>query len=156
MAEVHNAAYSGDLRVAVSSLAAIEPERMPVDRLFEELQRVKQYACSRASGTWRLHLAPDVDDPAVLRTFYHDHLAFVGGRGCTDPWKMMMIKTDGAVIPSHGRCYDFPVGNVTDQALRDIWNGSRFVEFRQTLRRAGGSLPACARCCGVIGKPIDA
>jgi hypothetical protein len=44
------------------------------------------------------------------------------------------------------------VGNVTEQALPDIWNGPRFLQLRSTLKEAGGTLPACARCCGVIGK----
>ena len=66
---------------------------------------------------------------------------------------MMMIRTDGTVIPAHGRCYNFPVGNVTERPLPELWNNTRFRTFRQTLREAGGTLPACARCCGVIGKP---
>ena len=46
-----------------------------------------------------------------------------------------------------------PVGNVNDQPLDVLWNGPLLRRFRRTLLDAGGSLPACARCCGVIGKP---
>jgi hypothetical protein len=66
-----------------------------------------------------------------------------------------MVKTDGTVIPAHGRCYNVPVGNLTERPLADVWNGARFQAFRKTLRDAGGTLPACARCCGVIGKPRE-
>jgi MoaA/NifB/PqqE/SkfB family radical SAM enzyme len=112
---------------------------------------VKSYA--RARKSLPLSITPDARDPSVLQTFYQNHLKFVGGSKCTDPWKLMMIKTDGTVIPAHGRCYNFPVGNATQQPLTEIWNSPRFIEFRQILKRAGGTLPACARCCGVIGKP---
>mgnify|MGYP001301817469 CR=1 FL=1 len=54
----------------------------------------------------------------------------------------MMVKTDGIVIPAHGRCYDFPVGNLTDTPLEELWNNARFLEFRKLLKHAGGTLPA--------------
>jgi MoaA/NifB/PqqE/SkfB family radical SAM enzyme len=156
MADTHNASYDGDLRVVPSCQSAIDPAQMPVEDLFDELQQVRRYVQARGADAPRLHIAPDANDPATLRLFYQDHLTFVGDRRCTDPWKMMMIKTDGTVIPAHGRCYDYPVGNVTGTPLTSIWNGPRFLEFRRTLRDAGGALPACARCCGVIGKPRNA
>jgi Fe-coproporphyrin III synthase len=156
MAEVHNAQYDGDLSVVRSNLGDIQPEEMPVAILWEELQRVKAYARDRSADPARrfprVSITPDVTDVDLLDTYYREHLTFVGGRNCTDPWKLMMIKTDGTVIPAHGRCYNFPVGNVTEQTLPDIWNGARFLQLRSTLREAGGTLPACARCCGVIGK----
>jgi MoaA/NifB/PqqE/SkfB family radical SAM enzyme len=159
MAEAHNAQYNGDWRVVRSNLGDIQPEQMPVVELWEELQRVKAYARDRSGDRAQrfplVSITPDVSNPDMLQTYYRDHLTFAGGRNCTDPWKLMMIKTDGTVIPAHGRCYNFPVGNMTEQALPDIWNSPRFVEFRSTLKGAGGTLPACARCCGVIGKKPD-
>jgi MoaA/NifB/PqqE/SkfB family radical SAM enzyme len=152
MASAHNAQYDGDLRVVRSNLGSIEPERIPLDALWDELQRVKAYA--RAHPSLSLPITPDAAQPSILRTYYQDHLRFVGGRRCTDPWQLMMIQTDGTVIPAHGRCYNFPLGNLQQQPLAEIWNNERFRQFRQTLYRAGGTLPACARCCGVIGKPV--
>jgi MoaA/NifB/PqqE/SkfB family radical SAM enzyme len=153
MATIHNARYGGDLRVVRSNLGDIAPEQIPVDALWDEIERVKAHARERASKCPPLDIVPDPSDQSVLRRYYQNHQEFVGGRNCTDPWKLMMIKTDGTVIPAHGRCYNFPVGNVNEQSLPDIWNSARFVEFRHTLKNSGGSLPACARCCGVIGKP---
>jgi len=156
MAAAHNARFDGDLKVVRSNLGEIAPEEMPIETLWRELVRVKEYVRLRgadhAHGFPKISITPDVAEQRRLETYYRDHLAFVGGRSCTDPWKLMMIKTDGTVIPAHGRCYNFPVGNVTKRPLEDIWNGARFVELRTTLKRAGGTLPACARCCGVIGK----
>jgi MoaA/NifB/PqqE/SkfB family radical SAM enzyme len=159
MADVHNAQVEGelrelpDLRVVRSNLGDIAPEQMPVEVLWAELERVRAYARAQGPAFPPLHMVPDAPGPALLERFYREPLAFVGGRQCSDPWKLMMVKTDGTVIPAHGRCYNFPVGNVTEQPLATIWNGPRFVSFRQALQGAGGTLPACARCCGVIGKP---
>jgi MoaA/NifB/PqqE/SkfB family radical SAM enzyme len=155
MADAHNARYGGDLTVTRSNLGEIEPAEMPVETLWAELRRVKAYAREQGPGFPELIFTPDAPDDegaALLHTFYREHSTFVGGRACTDPWKLMMVKTDGTVIPAHGRCYNFPVGNLNDRPLAELWNGDRFVEFRRTLLDAGGTLPACARCCGVIGK----
>jgi Fe-coproporphyrin III synthase len=69
---------------------------------------------------------------------------------------MMMVKTDGTVIPAHSRCYNYPVGRVQDTPLPQIWNNARYAGFRRLLHGAGGTLPACTRCCGVVGKPLAA
>src|SRR5207244_2843294 len=70
MADVHNALYDGDLRVAPSSLQAIDPDRMPWEAMFEEVRRVKAHAQSKAAGSPRIRFAPDASDPEILRTFY--------------------------------------------------------------------------------------
>ena len=59
------------------------------------------------------------------------------------------------MIPAQNRCYNFPIGNIQTTPLSDLWNHERFRGFRQTLQRAGGTLPACARCCGIIGKESE-
>jgi MoaA/NifB/PqqE/SkfB family radical SAM enzyme len=153
MARAHNARYGGDLAVVPSSLGTMDPADFETGAIWAELERVRAYARSRGRAFPALTIIPDFAGREGLDTFYREPLTFVGGRHCTDPWKMMMIKTDGAVIPSHGRCYNFPVGNIQTSPLPDLWNNDRFRTFRQTLRQAGGTLPACARCCGVIGKP---
>ena len=65
---------------------------------------------------------------------------------------MMLIETDGSVVPAHGRCFHTIMGRVTDEPLNDTWNSPRLAGFRKVLKEHGGTLPACARCCGVIGK----
>jgi hypothetical protein len=45
------------------------------------------------------------------------------------------------------------VGRIPDTSLVAVWNNARYTAFRHLLHDAGGSLPACTRCCGVIGKP---
>ena len=43
------------------------------------------------------------------------------GRSCGDAFRALMIKSDGRVIPAHGRCYDVTVGNLhRNESARDL------------------------------------
>jgi hypothetical protein len=76
----------------------------------------------------------------------------VAGNFCSDPWNMVMIQTNGDVIPAHGRCFNTIAGNLSSQPLQRIWNGPVMVDFRRLLKREGGLLPACTRCCGCFDR----
>jgi MoaA/NifB/PqqE/SkfB family radical SAM enzyme len=155
MAAAHNARYHGDLAVVRSNLGEIDPASFDTAGLFDELERVRAYARSRGPGFPALVLVPDVTSIRTLDTFYREPRTFVSGRRCTDPWELMMVRTDGTVIPAHGRCFNFTVGRIDETPLPSIWNSDRFMGLRRTLLEAGGTLPACSRCCGVIGKPVS-
>ena len=70
---------------------------------------------------------------------------------CRRPWTLMYFTATGRVLPCciapfsmHG--YDsFTLGDATQQSLREIWNGDRYVDFRTSLM---SSQPprACANC----------
>jgi len=152
MAAAHNALFGGELPVSASNVGPMDLAAIDVERLWAAVQQLKAYARGRA-GFPPLTVVPDFASPEALRVFYREPLRFVGGRACTDPWRMLMVRSDGSVIPAHGRCYEVPVGNVGERPLAELWNAPALRGFRQRLRAAGGSLPACARCCGVIGKP---
>lgn len=156
MAQAHNASYDGDLAVARSNLGVMEPAAFDTGAIWAELERVRAYVASRTAPFPTVTITPNLASQQSVDTFYREPLTFVSGSRCADPWKMMMIKTDGTVIPAHSRCYNFSIGSIQTSSLYDLWNNDRFRTFRQTLRRAGGTLPACARCCGVLSKPLPA
>jgi MoaA/NifB/PqqE/SkfB family radical SAM enzyme len=70
---------------------------------------------------------------------------------CRRPWTLMYFTATGRALPCciapfsmHG--YDsFTLGDATQQSLREIWNGERYVDFRASLM---SSQPprACANC----------
>ena len=152
MAQAHNADYGAELSVARSNLGVMDPAAFDTDAIWAELQRAQAYVSAHRAAFQSVTFTPDLASRESVETFYREPLTRVGGPGCSDPWRMMMIKTDGAVIPAHSRCYNFPVGNIQTSSLYDLWNSDRFRGFRQTLHRAGGTLPACSRCCGVLSK----
>jgi len=67
---------------------------------------------------------------------------------------MIMIDSDGEAIPVHGRCFRFPIANIRNRSLAEIWRHPKLAEMRRALHRAGGLLPACSRCCSGFGGAI--
>jgi MoaA/NifB/PqqE/SkfB family radical SAM enzyme len=150
MAHTHNLAHGGTLAVRRSSLGAMDPDRFDPDLVWSELEAIRGEAASWPAT--RITLTPDFEDAAEVVRYYREPETFVGTRRCRDPWRMAMVRSDGTLLPAHGRCYHVPLGNVTQASLADLWNGPALRGFRRTLQAGGGSLPACARCCGVIGR----
>ena len=70
---------------------------------------------------------------------------------CRRPWSLMYFTATGRALPCciapfsmHG--YDsFTLGDATQQSLRDIWNGDRYVDFRANLMSPTPPR-ACANC----------
>ena len=70
---------------------------------------------------------------------------------CRRPWTLMYFTATGRALPCciapfsmHG--YDsFTLGDATQQSLREIWNGDRYVNFRAALMSAEPPR-ACANC----------
>lgn len=152
MAATHNAIFTGEMSVAHSCLGEMDLSRINLPRLAEEIVAARIYAAERPHGP-QVMFHPDLTTVDQLVRYYLEPAEYIGGKQCTDPFKMMMVKTDGTVIPAHSRCYNYPLGRVQDAPLTDIWNNARYLAFRRVLHEAGGSLPACTRCCGVVGKP---
>jgi len=128
----------------------MDPARFDAGLIWRQLQDVRAEA-----GAWpdtRLTLTPDFEDASEVVRYYGEPEQFVGTRTCRDPWRMAMVRSDGTLLPAHGRCYHVPLGNVTRGSLSELWNGPAMRGFRRTLQAGGGTLPACSRCCGVIGR----
>lgn len=67
---------------------------------------------------------------------------------CIHPWKKIAVCWDGIAVLC---CYDYDkfgiVGDVTEQNIFDIWNGSSMQNFRRRLiARNWNSLPFCKNC----------
>jgi Fe-coproporphyrin III synthase len=152
MAAAHNALYSDELAVAQSCLGKMDLNSIDLSVLAREIAGAKAFAAEH--GQMEVTFHPNLTTVEQLERYYRRPAEYVGGRRCTDPFKMMMVKTDGTVIPAHSRCYNYPLGRVQDAPLTRIWNNARYTAFRQLLHEKGGSLPACTRCCGVVGKPL--
>ncbi len=144
LAAQHNAVY-GDRYVAThSNIEEMSIDNMDLDLLWDDMQCIEAM-----QGTCPVTFSPDLQSRAALDTFYKQPSVFIG-RQCHDIFSNMMVKSDGSVIPAHGRCYNYTVGNVYDNDLRDIWNSLPFSQLRQDVLGAGGFLPACSRCCSAF------
>ena len=144
-AEAHNALYGGPLHATASNVFLTDPARIDLELLAAELQEIE-----RAVYPFPVLIQPRLTSVEALETYYRRPETPIG-RACHDASRMLMIDADGEAIPVHGRCFRFPIGNIREQSLASIWNHKQLSELRVALRRAGGLLPACSRCCSGFG-----
>ena len=91
-----------------------------------------------ARGRVPVTFHPDLTTVEQLERFYHQPQEYIGGKRCTDPFKMMMVKTDGTVIPAHSRCYNYPLGNVqeTPLTLEETYGAKRYqLDIRMNFKK---------------------
>ncbi len=88
------------------------------------------------------YFMPDLE-PEDVPGYYAGTLPVKGCKACIVPWMRTDLLPNGDVYP----CIDFPdyiVGNVRETPLMELWNGPRYVRFRQELQK--GLFPICGRC----------
>ena len=95
---------------------------------------------------FNIYFSPDLHTQEEIERYYHAPEQFMGKR-CVAVLENIMIKSNGNVIPAHGRCYNFTIGNIHDNHIKSIWNSEKIRNLRNDLKKAGGLLPACSRCC---------
>ncbi len=144
MAETHNQLLLGEYPATVSNMDEIDFSKMDLEVLHQEIEEI-----THTDYPFETTFSPEIHSRAQLDKFYNrPDISF--GRRCNDVFNNLMIKSDGSVIPAHGRCYNLTIGNVYDESLKDIWNSKVVANFRVTLNKHGGLLPACLRCCSAF------
>jgi MoaA/NifB/PqqE/SkfB family radical SAM enzyme len=144
IADVHNLQYGNSYAATVSNMEGINLDNMDLEKLFEEISVLRS-----RKFPFDVTFSPLITSLEGLEQFYR-HPEKKIGKICNDAFRTMMIKTDGTVIPAHGRCYNVEAGNLYRQNLVEIWNSDTVKQFRKTLMHAGGLLPACTRCCSAF------
>lgn len=145
IADIHNQKFAATYPATASNMEEINIDNMDLDRLWEEIKEIK-------SKKWKFKISfsPEVKDRAHLDVFYH-HPEILFGKRCNDVYHNIMIKSNGDIIPAHGRCYNLTIGNLYKNNLKEIWNSTAITQFRRTLSKERGLLPACSRCCSAFG-----
>jgi MoaA/NifB/PqqE/SkfB family radical SAM enzyme len=144
VAETHNILYGGKYPATPSNMQDINIGDYNLDALHEEIKEIKS-----THYPFPVSFSPDISTKELLEQFYlHPEKAV--GKKCHDVFNNIMIKSNGDVIPAHGRCYNLTIGNLYNETLPDIWNSKVIAGFRKDLNRAGGLLPACSRCCSAF------
>lgn len=144
LAESHNAIYGNKYRATHSNVQETDFSTIDLKVLNEEIHKIKN-----TDYHFSTSFSPDISGLNKLNDYYH-HAEKKLGRTCNDVFTNLMIKTDGSVIPAHGRCYNVSMGNVYTNSIAEIWNAQIYGDFRKDLVNAGGLLPACNRCCSAF------
>ncbi|MBK7632453.1 MAG: radical SAM protein [Ignavibacteriales bacterium] len=140
----HNQIYGNKYPATISNTEQIEISQMNLTILLQEIIEIK-----KSNYPFEVIFSPQINDETKLDVFYNQPEKFIG-KICNDVYRNIMIKSDGSVIPAHGRCYNLTVGNINNNSLKEIWNSKVISEFRKDLMDAGGLLPACSRCCSAF------
>jgi len=66
---------------------------------------------------------------------------------CWKMWHSCVITWDGFVVPC---CFDkdasYQLGNIQENSLATIWQGSKYQAFRKTLWKGRKNIPICTNC----------
>lgn len=142
MSNSHNESIWGiNYPIKDSNVDLIDFSQMDLDLLFEEIMSIKQskYPC-------KVYFSPNISTKSILKKYYLEPEVKIG-TNCNAVYTSIMIKSDGSVIPAHGRCYNLTIGNIYEEKLSSIWESSILKNLRKDLNTANGLLPGCNRCC---------
>ena len=144
LVEQHNLSFAHNYPATLSNTDEIDLAKMDLDKLWTEIQNI-----TSQKYPFNVNFSPTLYSREALGIFYH-HPEKKIGKICNDVFRNIMIKSDGSVIPAHGRCYNLTIGNIYEQSLKEIWNSKVIQQFRKDLMKAGGLFPACSRCCSAF------
>ncbi|MCC6369579.1 MAG: radical SAM protein [Bacteroidia bacterium] len=144
VANNHNVIYGQLYPATASNMQDIDMNAYDLPAILAEIKSIKQQ-----TYPFKVSFSPDITELQKLELFYKKPEQFYGKR-CHDIFRTMMIKSNGEVIPAHGRCYNLTIGNIYQNNLQHIWNSSIISKFRKDVTAAGGFLPACSRCCSAF------
>ncbi len=143
-ATLHNEVYGAKYFATTSNIEEVSFEAFDLQALSDELTEITQ-----GNYPFPISVTPPVVEKAELEKYYFRPQEKVG-KACLDAFNNIMIKSDGSVIPAHGRCFNLTVGNVYSDSLKEIWNSGELIRLRKALKDNGGLLPACTRCCSAV------
>lgn len=144
IAEQHNTLWGHNYHATLSNTNEIDIEKMNLPLLMQQIHEIKQ-----TQYPFEVSFSPNIEQMEQLELFYLMPEKLYGKK-CNDVSRNIMIKSDGTVIPSHGRCYNLKIGNLHEQNLKEIWNSKIIAKLRTDLNIAGGLFPACSRCCSAF------
>lgn len=140
----HNNLYGGLYPATISNVTETHMEEVDLETLWNDIKAIRA-----DKYPFEITFSPEINSVDMLEKFYIKPEELIGKR-CNDAFRNIMIKSDGTVIPAHGRCYNLTLGNVYQQSIKEIWNSKVGATFRKDLLNAGGLFPACSRCCSAF------
>ncbi|MFN3967659.1 radical SAM protein [Flavobacterium sp.] len=144
VADNHNLIWGHSYTATASNVDEINIKNYNLELLWDEIQEIKN-----DDNPFTISFSPEMRTKEKLFEFYLNPEKIIG-KICNDVFSNIMIKSDGSVIPSHGRCYNLCIGNLNENSLQEIWNSQVLKKFRSDLVTNGGLLPACSRCCSAF------
>lgn len=144
IADSHNDIWINTYTATASNVEEVNIDNFDLDVLLKEIKAIR-----KEEYPFPISFSPEITSKEKLQQFYYQPEKIIG-KMCNDVFTNIMIKSDGSVIPAHGRCYNLTLGNLYESSLKEIWNSRILNKFRSDLMNNGGLLPACSRCCSAF------
>ena len=144
-ADIHNAGKWGEIYPSFdSNVDELDFSKMDFDILLSEIKSIQS-----EKKPFNVYFSPEINDKEGLETYYLKPEKIIG-KHCEAVFNSIMVKSDGSVIPAHGRCYNLTIGNLNSQNLKEIWASQVLKKLRGDLHEAGGLFQGCSRCCSAF------
>jgi radical SAM protein with 4Fe4S-binding SPASM domain len=104
---------------------------------------------SKKTGKCPPIMMPKLNEVEDVKEYYSNHKATFGYDQCVSIHMTMELDSDGSVSPCRDY-HDYVIGNIREESIVDLWNNEKAIKFRQSLTK-DGLMPACRRCCGLMG-----
>lgn len=122
-----------------------------VSRDFENLSAQLRELERRSASPFApaVNIMPRLTEREDLRSYYTDHTNAFGFDRCISIFRAVELDSNGNMSPCRDY-HDYIVGNVRESTITELWNNAAYRKFRSSLAREG-LMPACTRCCGLMG-----
>ncbi|WP_319543125.1 radical SAM protein [uncultured Pseudodesulfovibrio sp.] len=100
-------------------------------------------------GTPPATFIPNIAGVDNLLEYYTNHNNTFGFNECISIYQAVEIDSNGDMSPCRDY-HDYVVGNIKENTVTELWNSGRYRAFRASLHK-DGLMPACSRCCGLMG-----
>ena len=112
---------------------------------WESVPGIDEYLC-KAFITWNGDAA-DVNKLADEQTDNEEMRKRYPTPACSVPWETLSVTWDGEIVPC---CFDYdkkyPLGNLKEHSLTEIWNGERMRALRREFLANNVQNELCRRC----------
>lgn len=135
---------------AAGMLADITPfQQMDYKAITSQMKTIRE-ACEKR-GIYFVSYPKTIEEENIRAYFNRDIEAMTDKRDrCFFPWIYMEVAASGDVTPCH-IYYDYPIGNVNETPILDIWGGDRLKTYRNQLKK--GLFPICTSCARYYADP---
>ncbi len=104
---------------------------------------------SRHRNAKPVSIIPPITGAEALKTYYTEHSFSFGYERCSSIFQEVQVMSNGDVSPCRSYA-DYFVGSAGEATITELWNSPAYRRFRHSLN-AEGLMPACSRCCGLMG-----
>lgn len=117
------------------------------ETLDKQLKTLKKI--SKPMNMPAVNIIPNITGVDKLREYYTNHDSVFGYDRCISIYQAVELDSNGDMSPCRDY-HDYIVGNVGEKTITELWNSDVYRKFRASLHTEG-LMPACTRCCGLMG-----